>query len=196
MLNRRSFIQKNIATGLAILTSSLFTNKAIARRGHYGIVGSRAPELDTTRWLDRNGNSTHFSLKENEGKWVFLKCFQSWCPGCHKHGLPTVKKVSDALSDNPNVVFAGIQTVFEGYGVNSIDKAREIQVQYKLNFPVSHDAGVNNSGSNTMRDYRTGGTPWMILINPERTVVFNDFGLDADKAITFLTTETKGMKPV
>ena len=41
-----------------------------------------------------------------------------------------------------------------------------------------------------MRDYRTGWTPWMILINPERQVVYNDYGIDADKAIAFLTSQT------
>ena len=41
-----------------------------------------------------------------------------------------------------------------------------------------------------MRDYRTGGTPWMILIDPQRRVVFNDFGIDVEKAIAFLRSQT------
>ena len=41
-----------------------------------------------------------------------------------------------------------------------------------------------------MLDYRTGGTPWMILINPQRQVVFNEFGIDVDNAIAFQITQT------
>ena len=47
--------------------------------------------------------------------------------------------------------------------------------------PMGHDPGIERSL--TMIDYRTGGTPWMILISPSRQVVFNDFSINADKAI-------------
>ena len=57
-----------------------------------------------------------------------MKCFQSWCPGCHSHGFPALKKVSDAFADNQNIAFVGIQTVFEGYFTNMVDKVREIQL--------------------------------------------------------------------
>ena len=41
-----------------------------------------------------------------------------------------------------------------------------------------------------MRQYRTGGTPWMILINPERRVVFNDYSVNSDKLIEVLNART------
>ena len=155
----------------------------------YGIVGKNAPELEVDYWIDEDGKPTSsFKLADNAGKWVFLKCFQSWCPGCHSHGLPAVKKISEALAGNPNIAFAGIQTVFEGRGVNTVDKVRKTQLQYDLKMPMGHDPGDDRS--RTMMAYRTGGTPWMILINPNREVVYNDFGIDADKAIEFLQRET------
>ena len=101
-----------------------------------------------------------------------------------------MKQISDALKDNPKVVFAGIQTVFEGHYTNTVDKVREIQLRYDLQMPMGHDPGLEGGHPQTMRDYRTGGTPWMILINPERQVVYNDYGIDADKAIAFLTSQT------
>ncbi len=171
-------------TGLAL------TPTANAQTSGYGIVGQQAPELDLDYWIDKNGKPTNFKLIDHIGKWVFLKCFQSWCPGCHSHGLPAVKKISEALAGNPNVVFAGIQTVFEGHGVNTIDKVRKIQLQYNLQFPMAHDAGKPKGTSQTMINYRTGGTPWMILINPQGTVVFNDFGINAENTIKFLKEET------
>ena len=94
--------------------------------------------------------------------------------------------MSEALADNPNIVFAGIQTVFEGSYINTVDKVREIQLQYDLKMSMGHDPG-DNGRSNTMMSYRTGGTPWMILISPEREVMYNDFGIDTDRAIEFLT---------
>ncbi len=92
------------------------------------------------------------------------------------------------LADNPHVVFAGIQTVFEGSWVNTQKKVRKTQLQYDLKMPMGHDPGEERSF--TMVDYRTGGTPWMILINPEGIVVFNDFSINADKAIEFLNAQT------
>ena len=156
----------------------------------YGISGRLAPELQVDYWIDRNGDPTDFRLADHPGRWVLLKCFQSWCPGCHSHGFPALKQISDALADNPQVVFAGIQTVFEGHAINTIDKVREIQLQYDLRMPMGHDPGSDDQRSRTMSDYRTGGTPWMILIDPERRVVYNDYGIDPQKAIEFLISQT------
>ena len=188
MITRRKFVKLGLSFmgSLAMLKPSLLK----AAPDGYGIVGYHAPELEVDYWIDENGKPTSFSLAAHEGKWIFLKCFQSWCPGCHSHGLPAVKKISQALAGNPNIVFAGIQTVFEGHSVNTVDKVRDIQLQYDLKMPMGHDPGGEGGRSRTMGAYRTGGTPWMILISPDRKVVFNDFGIDADKAIEFLEKET------
>lgn len=161
-------------------------------RSDYGIQGSAAPELEVDHWVDADGEPSEFSLSMHQGKWVFLKCWQSWCPGCHSHGFPALKKISDALIDKPNVAIAGIQTVFEGFAVNTVDKLREIQLQYDLRIPMGYDAGDADGDRHpsTMRNYRTGGTPWMVLIDPGRTVVFNGFSIYSDQAIEFLSEQT------
>ena len=188
MINRRQLVQ----SGLGALGASAFISllPASAAAPKYGIVGHGAPELKVDFWIDAEGESTDFSLGEHENKWVFLKCFQSWCPGCHSHGFPALKEISDALVGQTNVVFAGIQTVFEGHSVNTVDKVREIQLQYGLRMPMGHDPGARGASPATMRDYRTGGTPWMILIDPGRRVVFNDYGIDVEKAIAFLRRQS------
>ena len=186
MITRRRLIKSGLYTlAAAALSESKLANAASAG---YEIKGRVAPELKVDYWIDQNGKSTDFKLSEHQGKWVFLKCFQSWCPGCHAHGFPALKKISDALADNPNIAFAAIQTVFEGRYTNTVDKVREIQLRYDLRLPMGHDPGGNNGRPYTMVDYRTGGTPWMILINPEREVVYNGFSINADKAIEFLAT--------
>lgn len=187
MISRRTLLKTSLLTlGTATLPAAapLFANS-----NRYGIAGKPAPELRIDYWIDAKGKKTQFKLADHKGKWVFLKCFQSWCPGCHSHGLPALKQISDALADNPKVVFAGIQTVFEGHSTNTIDKVREIQQQYDLKLPMGHDPG--NGRSFTMMDYKTGGTPWMILIDPSGQVVFNGFNINTEKAIEFLQEQSK-----
>jgi len=188
MISRRTMLK----SGLVMLSTAALpaATPLLAMSNRYGIVGKHAPELKVDYWIDAKGNETQFRLADHEGKWVFLKCFQSWCPGCHSHGLPALKQISEALASNPQVVFAGIQTVFEGESINTIDKVREIQLQYDLKIPMGHDPGDERSF--TMIDYRTGGTPWMILISPTRKVVYNGFNINPNKAIEFLKEQTKG----
>ena len=185
-MHRRQLIQ-SIFT-LCGLPALAFSSGSYAQSSR-GIVGQQAPELDVDFWIDAQGNPTNFELAQHEGKWVILKCFQSWCPGCHKHGFPSLKKMSDALASVDNVVFAGIQTVFEGHSVNTQDKVREIQLQYDLQLPMGHDPGSDDRYSSTMKNYRTGGTPWIIVIDPDRNVAFNDFNIDTDKAIEYLSSQ-------
>jgi thiol-disulfide isomerase/thioredoxin len=188
MITRRGLIKYGLLAGTAAVIQKPV--EALAAKPNYGISGRVAPELQVDYWIDRNGQDSRFQLTDQQGKWVFLKCFQSWCPGCHSHGFPALKQISDALIDNPKIAFAGIQTVFEGHYSNTVDKVREIQLRYDLQMPMGHDPGLEGGHPQTMVDYRTGGTPWMILINPERQVVYNDFSIDVDKAIAFLASQT------
>ena len=50
------------------------------------------------------------------------------------------------------------------------------------------DEGASRNTSSTMNSYKSGGTPWYILIDQEGLVVFNDFHLDVDKTIAYLKT--------
>lgn len=186
-LSRRHFLSAGtgVALGAWLMPAALAANR-------YGIQGQRAPELEVDYWIDHNGNLTEFSLSQAQGQWVFLKCFQYWCPGCHSHGFPTLKKIADAFADSPSVSVAGIQTTFEGFSTNTQDKVRELQLRYELEIPMGHDAG-NADGDHqpsTMRNYNTGGTPWMILIDPERRVVFDGFSINAERLIEVLTKQT------
>lgn len=156
----------------------------------YGIAGQQAPELNVAEWVDAEGKKrTPVQLADHAGQFTVIYGFQAWCPGCHSRGLPALKKMSDALSDNPKVNFMAIQTVFEGAHANTYDRMLEIQKEYDLKIPFGHDEGQVHRGrkiANTMVSYSTGGTPWFIFIDQKGKVVFNDFHLDVDKAIAFL----------
>lgn len=150
----------------------------------------KAPEFEVKQWIDANGNKTDpIKLSDFQGKFKVIYCFQSWCPGCHSKGLPDLKKMVVALEDNDKVVFLAVQTVFEGHHANTYEKMMETQKQYDLKIPFGHDAGADGkSRSNIMTNYKTGGTPWFILIDQNDNVVFADFHLNPDAAIEVLNS--------
>ena len=186
---RRAVLKKSAQlTGLAALTKTGLTGLSAAQEDKYGIRGYEAPELDVRYWIDANGDPSSFSVDEAKGKWVFLKCFQNWCPGCHSSGFPALKAFADEFHGNPKVAIAGIQTVFEGFSTNTRAAVRELQLRYELPVMMGHDPGDPNGLkiSDTMLKYRTGGTPWLILIDPDGVVAFNDFRVDSGRLIEFM----------
>ncbi len=190
--SRRRFLKQS-AIGITATAGLVHPFGAVLQAAprRFGILGQTAPVIQSEYWIDPDGKPTRFSMTELEGRWVYLKCFQNWCPGCHKYGFPTLKKVADAFERDDRVEVLAIQTVFEGYDFNTRNALRELQLRYKLPIRMGHDPGDPGTDAppKTMRDYRTGGTPWVVIINPQGTVVFNDYHIDADKFIERLSTE-------
>ncbi|MBO6605795.1 peroxiredoxin family protein [Psychroserpens sp.] len=149
----------------------------------------KAPEFNVKDWIDANGNKIdQIKLADYTGKFKVLYCFQSWCPGCHSVGLPSLQKMVSALDNNDKIIFLAVQTVFEGYDANTYDKMVETQKKYNLKIPFGHDAGDDGkSRSNVMVNYKTRGTPWFIFINKQNNLVYADFHLNVDAAIEFLS---------
>lgn len=156
----------------------------------YGIEGQKAPELsDEIYWVDSEGEKRDtVKLADFRGNFKVIYGFQSWCPGCHSQGLPSLQEMVNALSSNDNIKFFAIQTVFEGSHANTQERMLEVQKQYNLHIPFGHDVGNQHTRniSSIMYNYRTGGTPWFIFIDKNDIVVFNDFHLDTKKSIQFL----------
>jgi len=186
---RRELLLKT-AAGIAIGAGlgSTATRAQTSNGIRWGIEGHEAPEITLDYWIDADGNPGHFSVLESRGKWVFLKCFQDWCPGCHSSGFPTLQAFSRRFHDHPKVAIAAIQTVFEGYQSNTLEDVRKLQLRYELPIVMGHDPGDPETDKRpvTMGAYFTGGTPWLILINPKGTVVFNNYHADSDKLIEYV----------
>ncbi len=156
---------------------------------NFGIVGSDAPELNVARWVDENGTErAPVHLSDYEGKKVVLYGFQSWCPGCHSRGLPTLQKLVEKYKNHDDIVFLAAQTVFEGFESNTYEKMLETKKQYNLHIPFGHDVGDETTGnrSSIMYHYHSGGTPWFIILDEKHRVVFNDFHIDATTVNTYL----------
>lgn len=197
-ISRRNFL-RNSTTGFA---SIALTSKPISlwAQPSRGINGQSAPELNVPYWIDSRGKETDaFAIASNQGKWIILKCFQNWCPGCHSAGFPALQKITAAFKDNQQVAIAAIQTTFEGFSTNTQDALLKNQQRYQLAIPFGHDAGDElaphgniKRRPTTMVSYRTGGTPWFIVIDPSGKVVYNHFHINADKLIEILQKETIG----
>ena len=150
----------------------------------------RAPELRVAQWIDALGLArAPLTLAELGDGFKVIYCFQHWCAGCHSHGFPALLKLVGALSGSDSGFsfgFAVVQTVFEGAEANTLERLRETQLRYGLELPFGHDHPAANHGAvipTVMQDYRTGGTPWFIVISPAGEVVFSDFQLDAERLI-------------
>lgn len=144
-----------------------------------------APELRVAHWIDSAGRPmAPLQLADLGPGYKLVYCFQHWCEGCHSHGFPALLQLVQALDDK-GFGFAVVQTVFEGFEVNTPERLRETQQRYGLALPFGHDQ-VEGAYPNTMLDYATGGTPWFIVIDPQGTVVHSDFSLDAERLIRAL----------
>lgn len=158
----------------------------------YGIAGRPAPEFGFDEWIDANGEKTDpIRLADYDGKLKVIYCFQSWCPGCHSAGFPTLKRLVGEFGDTDKIEFFVVQTVFEGFEENPYEKIVETQKQYDLKIPFGHDPGdgAQHPRSTIMEQYRTGGTPWFIFVDRNNNVVSNGFHIDADRAIEYLNEE-------
>jgi thiol-disulfide isomerase/thioredoxin len=136
-----------------------------------GIVGQEAPSLRDVKWVQTVDDITP---SVEEGKVNYLFFFQSWCPGCHSHGFPTLKALHEKISNEVN--FIAVQTVFEGFNTNTKERAVADVQSFGLDIPVGHD-GTLGTPSPLMRRYRSGGTPWTVIIDKKGTVRFNGFRL-------------------
>lgn len=149
--------------------------------------GGIVPELHVARWADADGNATGpQTLVQRAGCFRVVFCFQTWCQGCHSMGFPALKRMVEAFHGDDRVSFLAIQTVFEGRQENTWEAMLKNQREYGLGIPFGHDAAEEGEYPRTMVDFGTGGTPWFLLIDRQDRLVFGNFHLDAEKAITYI----------
>jgi thiol-disulfide isomerase/thioredoxin len=154
-----------------------------------GIVDLPAPPLENIRWINENGDErSPLTLAELGQGFKILYFFQDWCAGCHAHGFPTFVTLAEELRDK-GVGLAAIQTVFEGSEDNTFDRLRKNQRRYGLRVPFGHavtDSASADAVPAIMEAYRSGGTPWFVVIAPDRRVVYDGFRLYAKALVQAL----------
>jgi len=155
-----------------------------------GILNQVAPELTVNQWQQLPKGTTEIKLEDYRGKVVYLYFFQSWCPGCHSSGFPTLAQLQKHFADDEDVVFLTIQTTFEGKSTNTPGRALATAKKFKLKIPVGHSEAKRGSPQ-IMKDYRTGGTPWTVVIDKKGVVRFNDFHIKPADGATLIKTLKK-----
>jgi len=164
---------------LSIVAIVATTGQALAQSR--GIDGREAPSWRVEKWFNLPDGADSIDVDDYKGKVVYLYGFQSWCPGCHSHGFPTLQELIKRFDDAEDVAFVAVQTTFEGFHTNTAANALQTARRYDLDVPVGH-SGTGGNRSRLMRDYRTGGTPWTIIIDRNGIVRFDDFRISADRA--------------
>lgn len=154
---------------------------------HLGIAGRIAPEFRVENWLANV--ESDLAIADVSEPVIVLYLFQAACPGCTKYGFPTFGNIRSRLEADgriDQVRFVAIQTVFEDFEHNTAEAAIDLMGQFGLSdLALGHDVGEPPA---TMTDYRSGGTPWKVIIGPrpDRRVLFNGFQLDVDSALELI----------
>ncbi len=187
-MRQRSFAV--IAT--LVFTSILFSvQSAEAQERELGIVGKAAPSWKVSSWHQLPDGKKSLDVTDFKGKVTYLYFFQSWCPGCHARGFPTLKELNTQYKEDEAVSFAVIQTTFEGHRTNTAAKLAPTAKKYSLKIPFGQSEGTKGT-PDIMRQYRSGGTPWIVIIDKKGVVRYNDFHIsvkDASKLINALKLE-------
>lgn len=160
----------------------------------FGILGHDAPELTVMDWIDGDGSAaaTPFRLDAQKDKVRVLFAFQAWCPSCHTAGFPALKSILTHYSGNADVAFAAVQTVFEGHSSNGPERRFELLQEYDIKLPVGQDEAFPRP--DLITDYRTGGTPWFIVINRGGKVIHNGYRLELRTGIKLIDGALGGAK--
>ncbi|MFQ5507184.1 MAG: peroxiredoxin family protein, partial [Planctomycetota bacterium] len=102
-----------------LLAALLFTATLHTQRPA-SIVGQEAPRWEVSEWFQLPTGKKSLGTSDFKDKVVYLYCFQSWCPGCHSHGFPTLQKLVRKFQKRDDVAFVAVQTVFEGFQTNTL----------------------------------------------------------------------------
>ncbi len=157
-------------TTLMISLLLLFTSTMIQA------ADRKAPEWDIAEWI--NGPGT--SVSELGGKVVVVEFFQLWCPGCKSFSLPLLKRWENTFAreiTDKRLVMLSIHTVFEGHDYQSAQRLRGFLKERGIKRLVGVDRHRNgNEIPETMRRYRTRGTPEMAIIDKQGNIRFQFFG--------------------
>ena len=138
--------------------------------------GRPAPEWDISEWINGEGST----LADLRGKVVVVDFFQLWCPGCNSFSVPLMavweKKYQDEV-ENGHMVFISIHTVFEGHEFQNPTRLRDYLQQKGIHHLVGVDRHQEGEEiPETMRRYRTRGTPEMAIIDKKGHIRLQKFG--------------------
>ena len=139
-----------------------------------------APEWRIGEWI--NGNPG--SLADHRGKVVLIDFFQLWCPGCKRFSVPLFNRWHEQYGERDDLLVVSIHTVFEGHDYQNPEKLREFVEIWGIEHPVGIDsyATAGDEVPETMRRYRTGGTPFVVIVDKAGRQRFRHLGSFDERA--------------
>ena len=169
----------NAVLSVRILTVALLLIVAQpipAHADHHVTVPRPAEAWDVSEWL--NGPPT--SVKALRGRVVIVDFFQLWCPGCNTFSIPLIKHWEQVFADEiatGNLSVVSIHTVFEGHDYQNPTRLKSFLKRKAIHHRVGIDRHKDGAFlPETMRAYRTRGTPEMAFIDKMGMVRFQQFG--------------------
>jgi thiol-disulfide isomerase/thioredoxin len=137
------------------------------------LIGKEAPALVIAEWLNGDG----VTLQNLKGKVVILEFFQMWCPGCNEFSIPLMEEWKEKYKNEDKIFFLSIHTVFEGHEVQSPARLKKFVKKKNIDHLIGIDAHLDaNRVPETMKIFRTGGTPAMAIIDKNGVIRFKYFG--------------------
>jgi thiol-disulfide isomerase/thioredoxin len=136
----------------------------------------KAPEWLISEWINGPG----VTLSELKGKVVIVEFFQLWCPGCNSFSIPLMKKWNKTFRNelaSGDLVAVSIHTVFEGHSYQTPKRLRAFLQEKGIHHLVGIDKHEQGERiPETMKRYRTRGTPEMAIIDKRGYIRFQIFG--------------------
>ena len=188
--NMKRSHQINLLALILSVSIVVFVVAQNAQHQDRGVAGQQAPSWSVSKWHQLPKNLKELNVEDYKGKVLYLYFFQSWCPGCHKTGFPNLKKLHEKFKDDKLVEFVAIQTTFEGHGINTDKKLEPIAKRYELPIPFGQSKGENGT-PDIMKKYRSGGTPWVVIVDKNGRVQFNDYHIESGKAASLIESLKK-----
>lgn len=133
-----------------------------------------APEWAVSEWI--NGDPGR--LADHRDRVVLLHFFQLWCPGCNRFSIPLFHRWEEKYGARDDVLIVSIHSVFEGHSFQSANRLHGFVADKKIGHPVGIDDYADNNDRTpiTMRRYRTGGTPQVVIIDKQGEIRFSKLG--------------------
>ncbi len=136
----------------------------------------KAPDWLISEWI----NSPDITLSELKGKVVIVEFFQLWCPGCNKFTIPLMKQWNKTFKNqigSGKLKILSIHTVFEGHDYQNPKRLKSFIKEKGIDHPVGIDAQKKGERlPETMKRYRTRGTPEVAIIDKNGYIRFQIFG--------------------
>lgn len=147
----------------------------------------KAPEWVISEWINGDG----VILSDLKGKVVIVEFFQLWCPGCNSFSIPLMKKWTRTFKNQlaaGDLKILSIHTVFEGHDYQTPERLRSFVKEKGIHHLVGIDRHKKGERiPETMKRYRTRGTPEMAIIDKRGYIRFQKFGgFDPSRAERFI----------